>query len=220
MLGLCTFLGESGEVTPVSGGSEIEFNTTEATVGSTADCDITVTEDIEGSLTMAEDEDFISLNSQGSVHQPVIPQVVHPSHSDNMNKSILPTTTNQYIHSPKVTYGFDLNKHERLEECRVKLELLCTSKNLGSDKWAQSKEKFLDNSSHSSSNNSVNLDKEACHPGTVLVKESFIEPPRISRVSRSFHGNTPKNSLDLNAIPRRASDSPISASNVVIILRK
>ncbi|XP_025833442.1 inositol hexakisphosphate and diphosphoinositol-pentakisphosphate kinase 2 isoform X4 [Agrilus planipennis] len=36
----------SGELTPISGGSDIEFNTNDATAGSTADIDLTVTEDI------------------------------------------------------------------------------------------------------------------------------------------------------------------------------
>ncbi|RZC41114.1 hypothetical protein BDFB_007292, partial [Asbolus verrucosus] len=34
-------IGESGDVTPVSGGSEVEFNTNDATAGSTAECDVT-----------------------------------------------------------------------------------------------------------------------------------------------------------------------------------
>ncbi|XP_065168499.1 inositol hexakisphosphate and diphosphoinositol-pentakisphosphate kinase 2 isoform X6 [Atheta coriaria] len=42
--------GDSGEVTPVSCGSEIEFNTNDATAGSTADCDLTVTEDTDSML--------------------------------------------------------------------------------------------------------------------------------------------------------------------------
>lgn len=45
-------------------------------------------------------------------------------------------------------------------------------------------------------------------PGAVVVKESFIEPPRMTRISKSFHGKTSNSScLNIAATPRRASDS-------------
>lgn len=51
-------------------------------------------------------------------------------------------------------------------------------------------------------------------PGSVVIKESFIEPPRISRVSKSFHGKTSNSScLNMAATPRRASDSVTSPSS-------
>lgn len=50
--------------------------------------------------------------------------------------------------------------------------------------------------------------------GAVLVKESFIEPPRMTRISKSFHGKTSSNSnLNIASAPRRASDSVPSLSN-------
>lgn len=100
---------------------------------------------------------------------------------------------------------------------------------LGSDKWSTSKEKFLENKTYDKVDNIVfgkNLNTNAekkvekeneltkSKPGAVIIKESYIEPPRISRVSRSFHGKSPASGsyLDISTGPRRASDSPVSDS--------
>lgn len=51
--------------------------------------------------------------------------------------------------------------------------------------------------------------------GAVVVKESFIEPPRMTRISKSFHGKTSNSSnLNIASGPRRASDSVSSLSTV------
>lgn len=98
---------------------------------------------------------------------------------------------------------------------------------LGSDKWGTTKEKFLENdiktnleketidvsknlfhSDDKSKSYSKDLQVPKVSVGAVLIKESFIELPRISRVSKSFHGKTSSNSnLDISSTPRRASDS-------------
>lgn len=97
----------------------------------------------------------------------------------------------------------------------------------GIGKWSTNKEKFLENKHYEKVDNIVfgknlntnsekKVEKESeltkVKPGAVIVKESYIEPPRISRVSRSFHGKSSNSGsfLDISAIPRRASDSPRS----------
>nr|XP_022913857.1 inositol hexakisphosphate and diphosphoinositol-pentakisphosphate kinase 2 isoform X4 [Onthophagus taurus] len=169
---------ESGDVTPVSGGSEIEFNTNDATAGSTADCDVTVTEEIESSLVLNEDEDF------------------------DLTKSVYsPTSSSTDVFSPILSSPQD-NKilvitERRQSDSKYPLKP-------GSDKWAHSKEKFLANSNSQKLEN-LNYKSQG---GMILVKESFIEPPKINRISRSFHGQTNSVFLDVGATsPRRASDS-------------
>lgn len=96
---------------------------------------------------------------------------------------------------------------------------------LGNDKWSTSKEKFLENKNYEKVDNIVfgknlntNTEKKVekeneftkSKSGAVIIKESYIEPPRISRVSRSFHGKSSASGsyIDISASPRRASDSP------------
>lgn len=93
----------------------------------------------------------------------------------------------------------------------------------GSDKWSTDKEKFLEMKTYKKTDNidfgkNLNLGPEKkvekdsglikLTPGTVMIRETYIEPPKISRVSKSFHGksSTSKIPLDVSNIPRRASD--------------
>lgn len=114
---------------------------------------------------------------------------------------------------------------------------------LGSDKWCTDKEKFLDFAKNidftKSQSSETNLDvlknlnialgktkveKEAnqlnpnqVKPGAVVIKEKYIEPPRITRISRSFHGKSPTSNslLDIATTPRRASDGiPLTSRNL------
>lgn len=106
---------------------------------------------------------------------------------------------------------------------------------LGSDKWCTTKERFLETDGNYSIakthlekeiDNGKNLltnqddlmkkcDKSITkdlqvpklNVGAVLIKECFIEPPRISRISKSFHGKTSNSNLNISSVPRRASDS-------------
>ncbi|XP_044744721.1 inositol hexakisphosphate and diphosphoinositol-pentakisphosphate kinase 2 isoform X3 [Coccinella septempunctata] len=87
---------------------------------------------------------------------------------------------------------------------------------LGSDKWVSEKEKFLDSSSFKTENNVENsTTKENKKLGTVKVKESFIELPRIGRISKSFHGKSPSKDsyLVVELTPRRASDNMVNLSS-------
>lgn len=108
-----------------------------------------------------------------------------------------------------------------------------SSKNLstaGASKWSTEKERFLettrnlelvkaqylDRSADLLKNLNVDcekskVDKETSSelaPKPLRIKEKYIEPPKVTRVSRSFHGKSnTAGSLDIAAAPRRASDS-------------
>ncbi|XP_044265297.1 inositol hexakisphosphate and diphosphoinositol-pentakisphosphate kinase 2 isoform X14 [Tribolium madens] len=238
--------GESGDVTPVSGGSEVEFNTNDATAGSTADCDVTVTEDIDscflgdddvidknplpGMITSLTENNLVCqgittpkvispLNTNVSIYT----NVLHPSNSDSFtlkhieNSERLQTSTNRIFND--FDKGKDLKNLTKKSNIYDK-DIPSSSKNisgLGSDKWCTSKEKFLDSIPLKPGTPEKKPDQKP-NPGTVVVKEHYIEPPRMTRVSRSFHGKSPTSSsyLDIsNAVPRRASEGvPLTSRNL------
>lgn len=259
----------------MSGGSEIEFNTNDATAGSTADYDVTVTEDIESSFTLG-DEDFVDgcVDTGGgapptttdnnllilSNNSTITPKIISPSHSSshvnilNVNNTLHTSssdtccnmlTTKKHVEnferlqpasSSRIYNDFDLsNSQKDFKNISKQLnaydkELTGSNKNisiLGSDKWCTSKEKFLENNTKSfrktddgggsgggvTSIDSTETDLSSSitklNTRTVLVKEHYIEPPRITRVSRSFHGtksDTGGGYLDISVTPRRASE--------------
>nr|XP_015837410.1 PREDICTED: inositol hexakisphosphate and diphosphoinositol-pentakisphosphate kinase 2 isoform X17 [Tribolium castaneum] len=240
--------GDSGDVTPVSGGSEVEFNTNDATAGSTADCDVTVTEDIDscflgdddvidnknpvssGMITSMTENNLLCqgittpkvispLNANVSIYT----NVLHPSNSDSFtlkhieNSERIQTSTNRIFND--FDRGKDLKNLTKKSNIYDK-DIPSSSKNisaLGSDKWCTSKEKFLD-SITTKPDTPEKKPEQKPNPGTVLVKEHYIEPPRMTRVSRSFHGKSPTSNsyLDIsNAIPRRASEGvPLTSRNL------
>lgn len=51
-------------------------------------------------------------------------------------------------------------------------------------------------------------------PGTFLIREGFIEPPRITRVTKSFHGKTDYHQVQVNDIARRSSDIVRPSSSI------
>ncbi|XP_072390561.1 inositol hexakisphosphate and diphosphoinositol-pentakisphosphate kinase 2 isoform X3 [Diabrotica undecimpunctata] len=248
---------ESGDVTPVSG-SEVDFNTNDLTVGSGADCDITVTEDIENCETVGD-------NSNSTLTDTVIVLnniFNHPSSPKPMESSNLfqtqPTSTNPLSSLTKnvdiFTNVFKLESSKPIKDAEQTessssvnsseferknfkivnkkssvLDSVVTNISIdipstGSDKWSASKEQFLENRSVKRAE-SVDCDKimklekeqdqTKIKPGAVLVKEKYIEPLTLSRVSRSFHGKSSiSNSfLDINNTHRRASDSPIGSTS-------
>ncbi|XP_058813048.1 inositol hexakisphosphate and diphosphoinositol-pentakisphosphate kinase isoform X3 [Topomyia yanbarensis] len=54
-------------------------------------------------------------------------------------------------------------------------------------------------------------------PGALVIRESFIEPPRITRVTKSFHGKTDYHQLQINDIARRASDVVRPSSSALVL---
>ncbi|CAG9837444.1 unnamed protein product [Diabrotica balteata] len=248
---------ESGDVTPVSG-SEVDFNTNDLTVGSGADCDITVTEDIENCETGGDNSNstltdtVIVLNN--IFNHPTSPKPMESSHLFHTQ----PTSTNPLSSLTKnvdiFTNVFKLDSSKQIKDAEQTessssvnsselerknfkivnkkssvLDSMVTNISIdvpitGSDKWSASKEQFLENRSVKRAV-SVDCDKimkleqeqdqTKIKPGAVLVKEKYIEPLTLSRVSRSFHGKSSiSNSfLDINNTHRRASDSPIGSTS-------
>lgn len=272
-------LGESGDITPISGGSEVEFNTNDATAGSTADYDETVTEEIDNYITMTYDEIFdnkeqglaqgpsrstsdIGICSENNLfyQTPLTPKTVTPSKENvNICSNILPNTATRHVENiekkvfiNRIYNEFDdkvkmnKDKNEQRKPSIYDKDMPSCSKNisgLGSDKWSTDKEKFLDfaknidfsKSQYSEKNLDVlknlnialgktKVEKEAnqlnpnqVKPGAVVIKEKYIEPPRMTRISRSFHGKSPTSNslLDIATTPRRASDGiPLTSRNL------
>ncbi|XP_063908206.1 inositol hexakisphosphate and diphosphoinositol-pentakisphosphate kinase-like isoform X5 [Zophobas morio] len=236
--------GDSGDVTPVSGGSEVEFNTNDATAGSTAECDVTVTEDID-SCFLGDEHGIESpmslpcnmitsmtennLLCQGSITPKVISpmstninictNILHPSNSDNISLKHIENIDRMQPSSSRIYNEFDRTRDFKNFTKKSNIydkDLPCTSKNLvalGSDKWCTTKEKFLEATfTPDSSEKKQPFEKTGepkPNPGTVVVKEHYIEPPRMTRISRSFHGKSPTSSsfLDISgSAPRRASE--------------
>lgn len=115
-------------------------------------------------------------------------------------------------------------------------DTISSSKNLstsGCSKWITEKEKFMDTTRNLElvkaqyteknidmlKNLNIDCDKSKITKdptelntlkvasGAVIIKEKYIEPPKVTRVSRSFHGKSnTASSLDISSSPRRASD--------------
>lgn len=109
-----------------------------------------------------------------------------------------------------------------------------SSKNLAtcsSSKWTTEKEKFIETSRHLElvkaqyteknidmlKNLNIECDKSKitkepselstkATPGAVLVKKTYIEPPKVARVSRSFHGKSNTAAGGSADVVRRASE--------------
>ncbi|KAK9729107.1 Diphosphoinositol pentakisphosphate kinase 2 N-terminal domain [Popillia japonica] len=198
---------ESGEVTPVSGGSEIEFNTNDATAGSTADCDVTVTEDIESLLALTEEEEVYHPTDIGKPLSPITPSI-------SSDSSISPSKEKRYSHlgfRDKTAYKSDPIIGHSPSFCEKDS---VNHKQLGSDKWGTSKEKFLE---IKGLDNLIKTQQQHTPlQGAIVIKESYIEPPKINRISKSFHGQPNSSSfLDVSSSSnRRASDVPLTSKNV------
>lgn len=255
---------DSGDITPISYGSEAEFNTNDATAGSSSapEFDFTITEDIDKdaidetgnneTLTSAASRTFInnalrsSMVENNSASGTSTRKVISPL-TANINvcsndlksaecsiKSISNIKRAQSLYSRKSEVDTidirnlvkDISKFEKDVSSSNPNVNFANSSYL---KWSTSKEKFFDINKDSKTDNidfgkNLNtgiiekIDKDSelitkLGSGAILVKESYIEPPKISRVSKSFHGKSPTSSsfLDISNGPRRASDIPITS---------
>ncbi|XP_045479236.1 inositol hexakisphosphate and diphosphoinositol-pentakisphosphate kinase 2 isoform X11 [Harmonia axyridis] len=106
-----------------------------------------------------------------------------------------------------------------ISEINCTLNSKISTSGLGSDKWVSEKEKFLENSTIKNENYVDNTNrKENQKLGAVMIKESFIELPRIGRISRSFHGKSPSKDsyLEIDSTPRRASDNMVNLTSTFL----
>lgn len=247
----------------------MDFNTNDATAGSTsADMDVTVTEDMEvlsamGEETIDNNDTLTSerLNAlfnnsapnsiENNLSQPsagITPKIISPLDS---NISIFTNVLNSPPEASNVKHMENeervqpstsraVNEFNKNEFKNILKQSLVYEKNVpnfnvnlsnfGSDKWSTSKEKFLEGKGQNKTDNIdfgknlfTNVEKKVekenelikINPGAVVIKETYIEPPKISRVSKSFHGKTHTSSSGLNVSTnsRRASDGPVPERN-------
>lgn len=150
--------------------------------------------------------------------------VLHPSNSDNFGLKHIENSDRVQTTSSRIYNDFDRGKDLKNLTKKSNIydkDIPSSSKNIsspGSDKWCTSKEKFLDSITlKAETPQEKKLEQRPC-PGTVVVKEHFIEPPRMTRVSRSFHGKSPTSNsyLDISTVtPRRASEGvPLTSRNL------
>lgn len=159
----------------------MEFSTTNATAGSTADYE---TEDMDSAFMTPEEEIF--------------------EKSAKTDHSYWDFSTDEINQSPKI---INLNKPADSKSKVQKFDTnVPSSSAIAGDKWWSTKEKFLDLNSTQATDENVGSKSS----GVVIIKESYIEPPRINRVSRSFHGKTLTNTTGNETVNahRRASDNP------------
>ncbi|XP_062537562.1 inositol hexakisphosphate and diphosphoinositol-pentakisphosphate kinase 2 isoform X21 [Armigeres subalbatus] len=65
---------------------------------------------------------------------------------------------------------------------------------------------------------STRLNNNNPTPGALVIREGFIEPPRITRVTKSFHGKTDYHQVQVNDIARRASDIARPSSSTATVI--
>ncbi|CAH1125449.1 unnamed protein product [Ceutorhynchus assimilis] len=234
---------EGGEITPISYGSEAEFNTNDATAGSSSapDFDFTITEEIidkddiemidnDGTLTSMTSKSFIdncnaSRSSAFAVISPLSLNVRICNNDlggDQKLKSNIKRAQSLYTRKSDmdtVDIRNLLKDYAKFDKGASTSNPNVNISNVGCLKWSTSKEKFFDINKETKTDNidfgknlntgaSKKIDKDL-DPGSILVKEGFIDPPKISRVSKSFHGNS-SNYLDIESSPRRASAIPLA----------
>lgn len=171
--------------------SECEFNTTDATAGSTGECE-TITEDMDSAFVTSDDEKYLEYN-----------EFLTFSSTDNgVGKS------SKYLTNSKFkTSVIMANENGTLTHS--------IGTNTNADKCCLKREKLMNEPSSSRCTEDGNCLSRNC--GTVIIKESYIEPPRINRISHSFHGKTLKNCTQEDILNkyRRASDNPLNYTSSV-----
>lgn len=258
---LIHFVGGSGDVTPISGGSSDREFHLGATTSST-DADVTITEDynvlnkppltdsiLQSILDDTKSKIFKDSETIRSGNRPLNITDINTNKTKPVLKRLSSLNlTDHSVHDGDSRGSLTYTNHvfqsllqQRYNDNSEKLQsksssFLYTSDNtnfnkyrnksdnfkydetknvLGSDKWGSSKEKFLENNTtdnktkNEEKSKKVESDESKLHAGAVIVKESFIEVPRMTRVSKSFHGKSSSNSnLNISGgVPRRASDS-------------
>ncbi|XP_060536296.1 inositol hexakisphosphate and diphosphoinositol-pentakisphosphate kinase isoform X3 [Cylas formicarius] len=251
--------GDSGEITPISCGSEFDFNTNDATAGSSSSApeyDLTVTEDIEKDDFVDNNEtitceSFKPLqkvlkcafleNNLGLYRNSVCPKIMSSLSSnvnvctndltkmDLYNLKPVDNSVRAQCSSSSGTDGNKIDIGDLIKDFGI-FEKDQSSANVNVSnatylKWKTNKEKFMDKSLESKTDNidfgknlntgrTKNIEKDnelltKLTPGATVVKESYIEPPKIGRVSKSYHGKSAATGSYIYATNtiRRASDS-------------
>lgn len=216
---------------------------------SKTECDVTVTEDMDISVSLS---DAVSYENCTYLQSAATPKAVTPSaenitvcknilqyipgslkHVENTDRKVFVNRIyNDFEEKPVSKKEGNLSRSSSLYE----KDTINPNKNLstaGSSKWSTEKEKFLESTRNleiakaqylernidmlknlniESEKSKISKDCEFAtskiKAGAVVIKEKYIEPPKVTRVSRSFHGKSSITSgLDSTCSPRRASDS-------------
>ncbi|KAF2893733.1 hypothetical protein ILUMI_12427 [Ignelater luminosus] len=240
---------DSGDTTPISGKSKIEVLADDGTVttdSSSADYDKTVADDIDSTSEPTRPDALSSASlaipstsrknsgksdefPEGSV-TPTTPTVMYKTEDTYVD---IPSSIKQITFSRVGSSGqFDSlssksNPQNPLKVTKqvksIEKDTKSNKSNVGSDKWSASKEAFLEISKPKEKDPSKDINKQntSTKQGTVVVRESYIEPPRISRVSKSLDGKSQASQSLLNIVattPRRASEGvPVTSENLNIV---
>lgn len=200
------FLGESGEITPISIESEFDFNTGDATAGSIPDADVTVTEDLPDE---SAENDCKNGNNNSSFHFFCKDDQLTESSSYLLNRSFnydpFKLTTKPKLHrafsfnaTQSTIPKFELPKPLEPIKIYKRQNSIPTNLETRSEKWSQKERFLISNVPEPPINTKINT------PGTVLVRETYIEPLKLNRVSKSFHGKVECNQ---EVKVRRSSDA-------------
>nr|CAI5830249.1 unnamed protein product [Callosobruchus analis] len=154
---------------------------------------------------------------ENNLFQPLsTPKSLSPLNTSiNVYTNILHSPSSEFVHveneersqpSSSRAYEFDLKNF--IKKSNYDKDIANRSVNINTtsgDKWCTNKERFLENKNFSKTDNidfgkNLNTHKEKkvdkdielkkITPGAVVVKEGYIEVPRITRVSKSFHGKS------------------------------
>uniref|UniRef100_A0A182YQ31 Uncharacterized protein n=1 Tax=Anopheles stephensi TaxID=30069 RepID=A0A182YQ31_ANOST len=260
----------SGELTPVSGCSDWESNTNEATKGSTANYDLTTantTEEDDEDATLSTDT-CLSVGEQqqeqplksswdstgvGKGPSPAFRTAFPPTFGaesldggcklDNrvrgsriqrqisMYEKESRTDVKSLQEEKAYEWSGDGNKFEpsvgRQQHAQILRTLHMSFDELRKElpkpelrhtpSRASSNQPELKGGSHTRQQPDVPVVEMPHHtPGALVIREGYIEPPRLTRVTKSFHGKTDHQKLHLEQQQqqqqecRRASDSPQS----------
>ncbi|ERL95501.1 hypothetical protein D910_12763 [Dendroctonus ponderosae] len=199
---------ESGELTPVSHDSEMEHSD----FSPPPDFDNTRT------ITSAMVDNCNSLRSNlGGYAGPIVPSSANVLlySNDLEGRKVSNIKRAQSLYSRKTDDTIDIRD---LVKDFDKEASNCNMANVGTKKWTTSKERFFDITKSDNIDLGRNLNTGTIkkvekdrtdftgNPGSILVREGYIEPPRVSKVSNS--------QLGAAGAFRRASDVPMRSKNL------
>ncbi|XP_055618196.1 inositol hexakisphosphate and diphosphoinositol-pentakisphosphate kinase 2 isoform X12 [Toxorhynchites rutilus septentrionalis] len=222
----------TGEITAASE----ESNTTpnlNITLGSTSSSKTVQKEflfdmkNIKHDMSILRSEDLVPSSSASSYSTEVIPKIENRLRGNRIQKQI--SLYEKDLRTEAKNLSHELNKFGERSATSLKRTASCNApetshshmsfeelqkdfpnieKNLVS-KFEHEQEKC----SKSSKSVSTRLNNSPT-PGALVIREGFIEPPRITRVPKSFHGKTDHHQIQVNDLARRASDLARPSSSV------
>ncbi|KAL1512848.1 hypothetical protein ABEB36_002365 [Hypothenemus hampei] len=240
---------ESGELTPISFDSEMEFNTNDATAGSSSapDFDFVLTEDIDKEdVEMMDNNETITSAGSRTLQRNLSENNTHSGGATPIALSPLTANVNvctNDLDTSKVKAISNIKRAQSLYAKKTdtidirdfvkdfsvfKKQSSSSNPNVNMSnsnlKWNTNKEKFFDSNKEFKTDNidfgknlntgaSKKMEKDS-ELMSKLNPSMLKDSPKISRVSKSFHGNSCSGShKDPPNILRRASDIPLNSNS-------